>query len=62
MNQIKSGDKSKRFKFTPKNLLKNLNKLGPWSSYALAVDALMHYFPDEYDEDGHCELDRDIRS
>jgi ABC-type antimicrobial peptide transport system ATPase subunit len=47
-------------KFTPENLLSNLDKLGAWSLYGLATDALKHYFPDEYDEYGYCETRREI--
>lgn len=43
-----------RFNFTPENLLENIGELGAWSAYGLAVEALMHYFPDEYNEDGYC--------
>ena len=41
---------------TPKNLIENLNKIGPWSAYGLAIEALQHYFPNEYDENGDCIL------
>lgn len=40
-------------KFTPKNLIENLDKLGGWSAYGLASSALQHYFPEAY-EDGFC--------
>lgn len=50
----------KRFNFTPENLLDNLSELGGWSAYGLAVEALMHYFPDEYNENGACEVEREI--
>ena len=50
----------KPFKFTPKNLEKNIHKLGPWSAYGLAGESLMHYFPDEYDDNCYCELDREL--
>lgn len=33
------------FIFTTYNLIDNLDKLGPWSSYGLASMALEHYFP-----------------
>lgn len=39
------------FIFTPANLIKNLQKLGPWSSYGLASSALQHYFPEEYNDE-----------
>jgi hypothetical protein len=37
-----------KFVFTPENLIDNLDKVGPWSMYALASMALEHYFPNEY--------------
>lgn len=40
-------------KFTPKNLIENLDKLGGWSAYGLASQALQHYFPEAY-RDGFC--------
>jgi hypothetical protein len=49
-----------RFVFTPENLIQNIDKLGPWSAYGLAATALSRYFPDEYDEDGFCEVDREV--
>lgn len=43
------------FIFTVENLLDNLDKLGPWSMYALASEALSFYYPDLYnDETGEC--------
>lgn len=51
---------SKQFIFTPENLLDNLRKLGAWSAYGLASSALMHYFPNEYDEDGNCETSKEV--
>lgn len=48
-------DANSRFLFTPENLLDNLEKLGPWSCYGLASEALKHYFPNSYNEDGYCE-------
>jgi hypothetical protein len=45
---------SEKFVFTPENLLANIDKIGAWSAYGLATEALRHYFPDEYDEDGNC--------
>lgn len=40
-----------KFVFTSENLLDNLDKLGGWSMYGLASDALQHYFPEVYDND-----------
>lgn len=54
-------DRSKEFVFTPENLLDNLDKLGCWSTYGLASDALSHYFPEEYkDEDNQPSTIREI--
>ena len=36
-------------KFTPENLIENIDKIGPWSIYGLAVEALRHYFPEKYE-------------
>lgn len=47
-------------KFTPENLLKNLNKLGGWSAYGLASQALRHYFPEEYSEDKFTSTQREV--
>lgn len=33
------------FQFTPENLLDNIDRLGPWSLYALAETALEYYHP-----------------
>ena len=49
-----------QFIFTPDNLIANLDKLGGWSSYGLASIALQHYFPEEYDEDGNCNINREL--
>jgi hypothetical protein len=49
-----------RFIFTHENLLANIDKLGAWSAYGLASEALRHYFPDEYDEDGNCDTMREV--
>lgn len=35
----------KGFQFTPKNIIKNIDKIGPWSAYGLAVEAIEHYHP-----------------
>lgn len=42
------------FQFTTENLIVNIEKLGPWSSWGLASEALQHYFPNQYDNDGNC--------
>jgi len=49
-----------QFLFTPQNLIANIDKLGAWSAYGLASYALKHYFPDEYDEDGYCEVNTEV--
>jgi len=49
------------FFFTPENLLSNLDKLGPWSTYGLAVEALQYYFPDSYDENGYCDSMEEVK-
>lgn len=46
--------------FTSDNLLDNIDKLGPWSSYGLARIALKHYFPEYYDEDGNCDVSIEV--
>lgn len=48
------------FVFTPDNIIENIEKLGAWSAYGLASSALKHYFPDEYDENDFCEVDKEI--
>jgi hypothetical protein len=48
------------FKFTPDNLIDNLDKLGGWSAYGLASEALQHYFPDEYLEDESPSVEKEI--
>ena len=35
----------KQFVFTPENLIKNIKKIGPWSAFGLAEEAMFHYFP-----------------
>lgn len=45
----------------PKTLIKNLPKIGPWSTYGLASEALQHYFPEAYDEDGYCSAYNEIQ-
>jgi hypothetical protein len=57
---IGNANVSSRFLFTPGNLLENLEKLGPWSAYGLAVEALQHYFPDAYDEDEYCDTAKEV--
>lgn len=34
------------FLFTPENLIENIDKLGAWSSYGLAEQAIEHYHPE----------------
>ncbi|MEO7048908.1 MAG: hypothetical protein ABI091_26635 [Ferruginibacter sp.] len=47
--------KDNDFTFTVDNLLENIDKIGAWSSYGLAEEALQHYFPNEYDDEtGKC--------
>jgi hypothetical protein len=48
------------FIFTKHNLLNNLEKIGGWSSYGLAIEALQYYFPHEYDEIEGCDIDREL--
>ena len=43
-------------KITTDNLIENLPKIGAWSSYSLASEALQFYFPKEYDKEGDCIL------
>lgn len=50
----------KQFIFTPENLIENIDRLGPWSSYGLASEALKHYFPKMYDEDGYCDIIKEV--
>lgn len=45
---------------TTENLIENLPKLGGWSLFGLAEEALRHYFPEEFDEEEGCEIDRII--
>lgn len=49
-----------RFIFTPENLIENIHKIGAWSIYGLATEALKYYFPDEYDEYNNCKVEREI--
>jgi hypothetical protein len=52
----------KTFTFTPENLIDNIDKLGRWSAYGLAVDALQHYFPDDYeDEDNAPDVEQEVK-
>lgn len=41
--------------FTPQNLIENISKLGAWSAYGLAIEALQYYFSNEYDINGDCK-------
>lgn len=47
----------KKHVFTRENLLESLDKLGPWSTYFLAVQSLQHYFPDCDFEENSVEQD-----
>ena len=58
---LRQTDVSSRFLFTPENLLENIDKLGPWLAYGLASEALQHYFPDDYDEDGYCDTAEEVK-
>lgn len=49
-----------KFIFTPENLIANIEKIGAWSSYGLASEALKHYFPEEYDQDEYCSTQREV--
>jgi hypothetical protein len=42
-------------KFTPENLIENIQVLGAWSAYGLASEALEYYYPSEY-KDNDCIL------
>jgi len=35
--------KMKPFVFTPENLIKNIKKIGPWSAFGLAEEAMFYY-------------------
>ncbi len=48
-------------KINAKNLIKQLPNIGPWSTYGLASQALQHYFPEAYDEDGYCETYNEVQ-
>ena len=58
---LRQTDVSSRFLFISENLLENIDKLGPWSAYGLASEALQHYFPDDYDEDGYCDTAEEVK-
>lgn len=60
-HHLQQTDVGSRFLFTPENLLDNLEKLGPWSAYGLAREALQHYFPLAYDEYGHCDTLKEVK-
>ena len=53
-------EKQTSFVFTPENLLENIDKLGAWSAYGLAIEALRYYFPDEYDADEVCDIQKEV--
>jgi|GEM_PF-6066714 hypothetical protein len=38
-----------RKQFKTSEILDNLQNIGPWSLYGLAIEALHHYFPEEFD-------------
>ena len=42
-------------KFTPENLIENIQVLGAWSAYGLASEALEYYYPLAY-KDNDCIL------
>lgn len=41
-------------KYTPENVIQNLENIGSWSTFYLAEIALKHYFPEEFDKNGDC--------
>lgn len=45
---------------TSDNLIENIDKIGAWSIYGLATEALKHYFPHEYDENDNCDTYREV--
>lgn len=51
---------NEKFIFTPDNLIENIHKIGAWSIYGLATEALQHYFPDEYGEDKSPSVKREV--
>jgi hypothetical protein len=59
----KSEIRNDDFLFTPENIIENIDKVGPWSSYGLACIALAKYFPKEYnDRTGKCpDIYREIK-
>jgi len=46
---------------TPENLIENIDKIGAWSIYGLATEALQHYFQHEYDENDSCDTHREVQ-
>ena len=51
MNQTSTEQKDKMLKaITPKNLIKNIDRIGGWSLYSLAEIAIQHYYPKEWEE------------
>lgn len=46
--------------FTTDNLIENIKYLGTWSAYGLATEALQHYYPESYDNDGYCSTEKEI--
>lgn len=47
-------------KFTPENIIENIDKIGPWSAYGLAEEALRHYFPEEFTDDKEWSAERNV--
>jgi hypothetical protein len=50
-----------KIEFTPENLIQNIHLVGPWSAYGLASEAIQHYFPKEYDEEGNCDISTEVK-
>lgn len=45
----------------PETLIENLPRIGGWSAYGLASEALQHYFPEAYDNDGYLEVAEEVK-
>lgn len=50
-----------QLQITPENLIENIEKIGAWSIYGLATEALQYYFPREYDENDCCDTQREVQ-